>query len=135
GAGPVGLSLALALARHGVRSVVLEKEPTLRPYSRALGILPRTLEIFRSWEVLDRFLSEGEFKTVLPVYRAGKSTPEAVVLDFSRLSRRTATPGLLILPQNRTEGLLLAGARETGMVDVRFGHAVKGFREEASGVV
>lgn len=35
GVGPVGLSLALGLARHGVHSVVLEKEPALRPYSRA----------------------------------------------------------------------------------------------------
>src|SRR5437763_15351178 len=82
GAGPVGLSLSLALARHGVRSVVLEKEPALRPYSRALGILTRTLEIFRCWGVLDAFLAAGEFKTELSVYRAGKSAPAGGVVGF-----------------------------------------------------
>ena len=40
-----------ALARQGVRSLVLEKEPGIPPQSRALGILARTLEIFRGWGV------------------------------------------------------------------------------------
>jgi 2-polyprenyl-6-methoxyphenol hydroxylase-like FAD-dependent oxidoreductase len=70
GAGPVGLSLALALARHGVRSVVLEKETALRPHSRAVGVLPRTLEIFRAWGVLEPFLASGELLTRVSLYRA-----------------------------------------------------------------
>lgn len=47
GAGPVGLAVALGLARAGVHSVVLEKKPDLDLHSRATLILPRTLEIFR----------------------------------------------------------------------------------------
>jgi 2-polyprenyl-6-methoxyphenol hydroxylase-like FAD-dependent oxidoreductase len=43
GGGPVGLSLALGLARHGVRSTLFEAKSELDPHSRALGILPRTL--------------------------------------------------------------------------------------------
>jgi 2-polyprenyl-6-methoxyphenol hydroxylase-like FAD-dependent oxidoreductase len=133
GAGPVGLSLALGLARHGVRSVVLEKEPAHLPYSRALGVLPRTLEIFRAWGVLDEFLASGELRTVIPIYRAGKTAPEAVI-DLGILSRHTATPGVLILPQDGTEAILLRCVREAGRTDVRFAHAATGFREDPSGV-
>src|SRR5439155_10380702 len=97
GAGPVGLALALGLARHGVRSLLLEKEPVIAPESRALGMLARTMEIFRSWGVLDRFVEEGTRLTDVPIYRPGKDTPETVI-HFSAAARHTATPGILILP-------------------------------------
>lgn len=42
GAGPVGLSLALGLARHGVRSVLVEKRPGLSRHSKAPGMHVRT---------------------------------------------------------------------------------------------
>jgi 2-polyprenyl-6-methoxyphenol hydroxylase-like FAD-dependent oxidoreductase len=37
GAGPVGLSLALGLARHGVRSVLLERSANTSQTSKAPG--------------------------------------------------------------------------------------------------
>ena len=48
GAGPVGLCLALYLARHGVRSVLLETLPSdrfLKQVLRAGTIHPATLEM------------------------------------------------------------------------------------------
>jgi 2-polyprenyl-6-methoxyphenol hydroxylase-like FAD-dependent oxidoreductase len=133
GAGPVGLSLALGLARHGVRSVVLEKETALQPHSRAVGVLPRTLEIFRAWGVLEQFLAAGELLTRVSIYRARRTAPVAVI-DLGILSRHTATPGGLILSQYGTEVILLESVREAGCTDVRFGHTVTGFRQDASGV-
>ena len=59
GAGPVGLAVALGLAQAGVRSVVFEKKTQLDPHSRATLVLPRTLEIFRQWGVLDPLLAAG----------------------------------------------------------------------------
>src|SRR5437588_12901463 len=75
GGGPVGLALALGLARHGVRSLVLEKEAGIPPESRALGVLTRTLEIFRDWGVYDRFVEEGVLLVEAPIYRADRSAP------------------------------------------------------------
>ena len=49
GGGPVGLTLALALAAQGQRAIVLEDDSTVSEGSRALGMSKRTLEI---WEAL-----------------------------------------------------------------------------------
>jgi putative polyketide hydroxylase/tetracenomycin A2 monooxygenase-dioxygenase len=51
GGGPVGLSMALALARFGVRSRVLEQKETTTDHPKARGLFPRAMEIFRQWGI------------------------------------------------------------------------------------
>lgn len=51
GGGVVGTSTAVALARHGVESVVLDRRPSPNPHPRAHVANPRTMEIFRLWGV------------------------------------------------------------------------------------
>ncbi|HZO87157.1 MAG TPA: FAD-dependent monooxygenase [Chthonomonadaceae bacterium] len=133
GAGPVGLSLALGLARRGVRSIVLEKKPALSEHSKALGILARTLEIFRAWGILDRFQEKGALLSRISVWLTQRPMPVATV-DLGVLSDVTAIPGVLILPQDRTERLLLDAVRETGLAEVRFSHEVTAFRQDEAGV-
>ena len=53
GAGPVGLFLAAELARHGVLARVVDKNPGPSVHSKALGVQPRTLEMFADCGVLD----------------------------------------------------------------------------------
>src|ERR1700724_2471200 len=77
GGGPVGLSLALGLARHGVRSTLFETKAEPDPHSRALGILPRTLEIFRSWGIYERFVSEGILLTNVDYWIGWQTKAEA----------------------------------------------------------
>lgn len=45
GAGPTGLTLAAELAMAGVTCRVIDKRAEPSPHSRALGLLPRTLEL------------------------------------------------------------------------------------------
>jgi putative polyketide hydroxylase len=49
GAGPVGLSMALALARQGIKTLILEKHPSTTDHPKARGISMRTMELFRLW--------------------------------------------------------------------------------------
>ncbi len=133
GAGPVGLSLALGLARHGVRSIVLESKPALSEHSKALGILARTLEILRVWRAVRPFCQEGTLLTRVPVHVVGRESPVAEI-DLTGLKGHTKIPGVLILSQDRTESLLLELAKDTGMVDVRFGHNLEQFEACDSGV-
>ena len=49
GGGPTGLSLALALARQNISSLVIEKNPGTTDHPRARGVNTRTMELFRQW--------------------------------------------------------------------------------------
>ena len=59
GGGPVGLSMALALARFGVRSRVLEQKETTTDHPKARGMFPRAMEIFRQWGVEEPIRARG----------------------------------------------------------------------------
>ena len=49
GAGPSGLTTVTALARSGVRVLVVEKHRGLSIFPKATGIRPRSMEILRGW--------------------------------------------------------------------------------------
>jgi 2-polyprenyl-6-methoxyphenol hydroxylase-like FAD-dependent oxidoreductase len=133
GGGPVGLSLALGLARCGVRSRLFEAKSEIDPHSRALGILPRTLEIFRTWGIYDRFISEGLLRTKVHFWVVGQTKPVAEV-DLGVFARLSAVPGILILPQNRSESLLLEAVRAAGLTEMLPGHEAVSFEQDSDGV-
>jgi len=122
GGGPVGMWLAAELHRGGVRPVVLERRAQRPPYSKALTLYPRTLEVFAMRGLV---LGEG---TPVP------SSHFALLknrLDFSVLPTRY--PYTLFLPQRRTEELLEAHLAELGVPYLRE-HAVTGLRQDEAGV-
>jgi 2-polyprenyl-6-methoxyphenol hydroxylase-like FAD-dependent oxidoreductase len=57
GAGPVGLTAACELRRRGVRCRIVDRLPAPQPFAKAVGIQPRTLEIWDlmgvAWQVLE----------------------------------------------------------------------------------
>ncbi|MDX2203205.1 MAG: FAD-dependent oxidoreductase [Hyphomicrobiaceae bacterium] len=59
GGGPVGLSLALGLANHGIPCLVLEADERVCLGSRAICISRRSLEILARLGVATRFLDKG----------------------------------------------------------------------------
>jgi 2-polyprenyl-6-methoxyphenol hydroxylase-like FAD-dependent oxidoreductase len=133
GGGPVGLSLALGLARHGVRSTLFETKSEIDPHSRALGILPRTLEIFRTWGIYERFISEGVLRTKVDFWVVGQ-TKSVAKADFGVFARLSAVPGVLILPQDRTETLLLEAVRAAGMTETLPGYKAISFEQTSDGI-
>ena len=46
GAGPVGLMTAIELTRRGVDVIVVERRDSAAPWAKAVGLQPRTLEVF-----------------------------------------------------------------------------------------
>ena len=56
GGGPVGLSMALALARQNIYSVVIEKKAGITQHPRARGVNVRTMELFRQWGIAQDLL-------------------------------------------------------------------------------
>jgi 2-polyprenyl-6-methoxyphenol hydroxylase-like FAD-dependent oxidoreductase len=133
GAGPVGLSLGLGLARLGVRSVIYEKEAELPPHSRAGAVWQRSLEIFRSWGMLDELKAEGIVAaSISPTDVDAQKT--IFTLEFGALASETLEPSPVMVPQERTEAVLFAALERTGMSNVRFRHEVVGLAQNPDGV-
>lgn len=119
GAGPVGLSLALALARSGRDVLVLEKEPSTAEFSRAPVIWPATQEVLARLNVVDAFVSEGIAVPQLELFDVDR---DAVLLSIplSELKHETDFAQLLVLPQSDTEGLLLDALQAQRCAQVLF---------------
>lgn len=130
GAGPTGLSLALGLARHGVRSILLERELSTSEYSKAPGIHVRTREVFRQWGIEERFLNEGTLVSAITLHSAIPGRRPLYSIDFSELKAEVDQPGVLFLEQGHTERLLLEAVRESEMCDVRFGAEAIGLAQD-----
>lgn len=101
GGGPVGLFLGICLERAGISSIILEKNKTVRPGSRSLGIHPVSLELFQQLDFADLFTGEG-----VKIYNghAFANTRKLGTLSF----RDCPQPFnyILALPQYQTETLL-----------------------------
>ncbi|HTQ38493.1 MAG TPA: FAD-dependent monooxygenase [Pirellulales bacterium] len=59
GAGPVGLMMAAELRRHGVACRLIERLEKPAPHCKALGVTPRTLEVWDDLGVVQQALSAG----------------------------------------------------------------------------
>ncbi len=134
GAGPVGLSLALGLAAHRVRSVLVERKAGTSRTSKAPAIHARTLETLRPWGVSPRLLEAGTLVETLTLHSADQATQPYLSLDFRELDASVDRPGLLVLEQDRTEEILLDAVVGSGWCDVRFGTEAIEIQEDAEGV-
>ena len=59
GAGPVGLLLANLLGSKNIEILIIEKELTRNPWSKAIGITPPSLEILDNLNLAQIFIKEG----------------------------------------------------------------------------
>ena len=59
GAGPVGLTIALELTRRGVPCRIVDRLAQPLPYCRAIGVTPRTLEVWDAMGLADEMIGSG----------------------------------------------------------------------------
>ncbi|MED7952613.1 FAD-dependent monooxygenase [Streptomyces sp. BE303] len=59
GAGPVGLTAAAELRRRGVECRIVDRLPAPQPYAKAVGIQPRTLEVWDAMGLVREVLDEA----------------------------------------------------------------------------
>jgi 2-polyprenyl-6-methoxyphenol hydroxylase-like FAD-dependent oxidoreductase len=128
GAGPTGLTLACLLAAEGVPFVLLERLAEGLNTSRAAVIHARTLEVLEELQVSERLRAEGH---IVPQFTLRDRDQALLTLRFDQLPTRYAHT--LMIPQYRTEAILLDRLREFGH-DVRRPFAVSDLRQDAEGV-
>lgn len=125
GGGPTGLMLACELRLHGVRVLVVEKDAEPTPFTRALGLHVRSIEVMAQRGLLDRFLAHGQQYRVGGFFAGiGREWPEG--LD-------TAHSYVLGIPQVVTDRLLAEHAAELG-ADIRRGCELVALKQEDDGV-
>lgn len=123
GAGPVGLTAALTLARAGVDVTVLEAGESLAGESRASTFHPPSLEMLADLGVLDRLMARGLVSTGFQ-YRDRRTGPIAD-LDLGVLDADTPYPFRVQCEQSKLTPILLDELTMLG-VPAHFGHRVVG---------
>jgi 2-polyprenyl-6-methoxyphenol hydroxylase-like FAD-dependent oxidoreductase len=104
GAGPTGLALACQLIRYGVDFVLIDKKGTTTPYSKAIGVQARTLEIYEQMDLADPLIQAGNVVERVRMFAGGKVRGEA---DFSAIGEGLSPyPFVLIVEQGEHEKLL-----------------------------
>jgi 2-polyprenyl-6-methoxyphenol hydroxylase-like FAD-dependent oxidoreductase len=110
GAGPTGLTLTLALRRHGIATRLIDKLPEPQPWTKALGVQARTLEVMDRFGLADAFLAAGLAIDGISVH-LGHDAP----LRLDMLPVHPRFPPVIMLPQAESERLLAGANPERGV--------------------
>jgi 2-polyprenyl-6-methoxyphenol hydroxylase-like FAD-dependent oxidoreductase len=115
GAGPVGLFLANECARRGIRHRLIEARESQSQHSKALAVMPRTMEIFDMAGITAPFLEVAELVTSIAIVDPSRT--------FARMRfapDESPYPFVAMIPQDATERLLVEQLRrKSGDVEYR----------------
>ncbi|HEV7268457.1 MAG TPA: FAD-dependent oxidoreductase [Falsiroseomonas sp.] len=119
GGGLVGLTLALDLARHGAKVVLLDEDDTVSFGSRAICFAKRSLEIFGRLGLAHRFTEKGITWKTGRVFHQGR---EAYAFDLLP-EQGHEYPAFVNLQQYYAEEWLVEACLAAG-VDLRWKHRI-----------
>jgi len=131
GGGPVGLTIALDLAKRGVRSILLDEDDTVSVGSRAICWAKRTLEIFGRLGLGARFLEKGVTWNRGRVFHQDR---EAYAFDLLP-EQGHEYPAFVNLQQYYAEQWLIEACAATGLVELRWKNRVAGIENRADGAL
>ena len=131
GAGPVGLTAALALARRGIPATLLAAEPELVMELRGSTFHPPTLDLLDEFEMVPRMIEVG-LKAPTWQFRDRETGPVAT-FDLALLAGDTNHPYRVQCEQWKLMRFVEAELKTLG-ADIRFGHEVTGVKQDDDGV-
>jgi 2-polyprenyl-6-methoxyphenol hydroxylase-like FAD-dependent oxidoreductase len=132
GAGPTGLSLACQFIRYGVDFVIVEKNDTVTPFSKAIGVQARTLEIYDQMGLARPAIDRGTITNRVRLIEGGEVRGEMHLSKFGKdLSQ---FPFLLMLEQSKNEELLYEFI-QSHQRNVRWNTELESFTQNAAGVL
>ena len=131
GAGVVGLTMALELARRGVASVMLDEDDTVSTGSRAICWAKRTLEIYGRLGLGERFLEQGVTWSRGRVFHRARET-----FGFDLLAEQGHEyPAFVNLQQYHAEVWLVQACEASGLVDLRWKTRLAGVEHPRDGAM
>ncbi len=132
GAGITGLTLACALARLGVRAVVLDEDNTVGvkgASSRGICYTQKSLEIFDRLGIYPRIAAKGIQWSVGRTF-AGKDEVYSFDLRQQSAYNLSSQPPFINIQQFYIEGYLVERIHELGDVELRWKNRVIGFEQD-----
>lgn len=109
GAGPVGLSAALALIAKGIGCRIVEMRNAPSELSRAVGIMPETINSLSRLGAGDAIRAEG-----IPINRMTIKRGRKTLMSLDVTTGDLGSDVMIGLPQNRTEEILRDALRARG---------------------
>jgi 2-polyprenyl-6-methoxyphenol hydroxylase-like FAD-dependent oxidoreductase len=132
GAGPVGLTAALSLAREGVPTIVLDRKLQWEQFgSRAIVLDRGSLDHFERLGCVRDMIAEGLIAKRRVTFF--QTTP-LFTNEFPQPSCCTELPRFLNLPQHRTESVLLKHVAAEPLITLLWGHEVTALTQNNAGV-
>lgn len=131
GAGPTGLSLACQLIRYGIDFVIVEKNESVTPFSKALGVHARTLEIYEQLGVVQTAIERGAIAGKVRFLAGGEIRGEVNLSDMGK--GLSPYPYMLVLEQSKNEQLLYEYVQSHGK-EVLWQNELESFSQTESGV-
>lgn len=131
GAGPTGLALAIQLIRYGIGFVIVDKREGITPYSKAIGVQARTLEIYQQIDLADRLVDQGLIAKGVRLLEGGEARAEVPLTTLGE--GKSPYPFLLIVEQSKHEHLLYEFIKAHGH-DVRWQATLTDFSQDDAGV-
>ena len=132
GAGPTGLSLAGQLLRYGIDFITVEKNEGITPYSKAIGVHARTLEIFDQIGLAQEAVARGTIAGRARLIIDGEIRGDLLFSDVGK--GMSPFPFVLMLEQSKTEQLLYEYLRSHHK-DVLWKTELETFSQTADGIL
>ena len=114
--------LALLLARAGVSTALLEAQEDFDREFRGDTVHPSTLEMLDDLGLAEPLLARDHGKLRRMTLQSGKTTPAAVLADFTRL--RSRFPFIAMIPQEEFLDFIVGEAKKHSGFDLRMGARV-----------
>jgi putative polyketide hydroxylase len=139
GAGPAGLAAAMALARLGVETMLVERRAELSSLPRATVVSLRSMELIRSWGAEEAVLAgavdvewRGWQSETLATVAAGSMWPVGIPTREQAAMLSPTAPACV--PQDHLEPVLLEHLRSLGATRVHLHTEVIGVEDMPEGV-
>ena len=132
GAGPTGLALACQFIRYGIDFVIIDKNETTTPHSKAIGVQARTLEIYEQIGLADDLIAQGTIAEAARMIEGGKLRGEIAFKDLGK--GMSPYPFVLFVEQGDHERILYDYIKSHGK-DVRWQNELESFTQDTAGVI
>ena len=133
GCGPVGMVLALALRRRGMRVTLLERESEPIEDQRAAAIQPSSLEMLQALDIVDEIRERGLISPTFH-YRDRVSGELVAEFDFSVLADMTEFPFVIQYEQFKLVETIIRRIADDADVRLRFSCEVTGLDQDVDSV-